>query len=100
MSVLGGPWQWVWRWLGLVLIPAGVAQAQDRQGPDLFVGLDRRLVAQRQADGILAINRSRCGKLELEQWLARDGDPGFVAQILKRAGFKYDCSRCISKLDK
>lgn len=104
MIVLGGLWlclwQKLWRWFGLVLILSGVAQAQDRQRPDLLVGREVRLVALRQADGKLAINRGRRAKFELEQWLAHEGDPRSVAQIQNRAGFKCDSSGCISTLEK
>ena len=102
LIVMGGLWlclwQRAWRWLGIVLIAAGIAYAPFQPRPNLLVGRDGKLVALRDGHGQFNIIYGRRTKFELEQWLAHDGDNRQPSDIRNKAGFRCDRTGCTARL--
>jgi competence protein ComEC len=100
LMVLGGLWfaLWrrQWRWLGLILVAAGVAVAPTARHPDVLVGRDGRLVAVRGDDGLLSAKGARGASFELERWLENDGDGRPAQAVLAGRAFNCDDAGCIA----
>lgn len=66
-------WRGRWRAWGLVGVACGLVLAVLTPRPDVLVSADGRLVAVRQGDGALAVNRPRTLRFIQSIWAERDG---------------------------
>ena len=80
---LGGVWLCLWRtrWrlVGVPVILLGLASIGTISGPDVLVADDARLIAVRDADGLLEVSKARASKLTRETWLRRAGQQDAAA---------------------
>lgn len=66
-------WRQAWRWLGVGAIAAGIAAIAFVKPPDILVDGQGRLMATRQADGLMAVSTAKGARFEREAWLRRTG---------------------------
>lgn len=104
MVALGGIWTafWRrrWRWLGVLLICAGLTAAHFADRPDVLVARDGETVALRMADGRLGFLRQPQDDYAAEIWLRRDGDARAVSEAIANGeqGVRCDELGCIAML--
>jgi competence protein ComEC len=92
-------WRRSWRWLGLVLVAAGVVLAYSDHGPDVLIGRDGQTVAIRTATGRLAFVRWPHDGYAASEWLKRDGDGRQVGDAVATPsdGVRCDSDGCIAR---
>ncbi len=100
--ITGGLWLLLWRerprWIGFVVIAAGLAMAPLTPHPDILVGRDGHLVAARNQDGRLMAMAAPQSAFELSRWLEHDGDARPVKDAAVANGFSCDASGCLTRV--
>jgi ComEC/Rec2-related protein len=93
------------RWLALPFAACGLWLLIDRPLPEILISEDGRLVGVRQADGALAINRSRPNGFTVEDWqratlatrLVKPASSATEENADRGDGFVCDDSTCIAQ---
>jgi competence protein ComEC len=77
MTTLGGAWLCLWqaRWrlAGIPLIVCGLASIATVRTPDVLIAGDAKLIAVRDAGGLLQVSSPGTARLTRETWLRRAG---------------------------
>ncbi|WP_088342504.1 MULTISPECIES: ComEC/Rec2 family competence protein [Rhodomicrobium] len=89
-------WRGRWRWAGLAAVGAGLALAPFGERPDIWIEREGKIVAIRDAKGLIATGDSRKATYSLERWMEADGDlrPAKAARGSKL--FQCDGQSCIA----
>ncbi|MEG9883099.1 MAG: ComEC/Rec2 family competence protein [Hyphomicrobiales bacterium] len=87
-------WRETGRIIGVLPIMLGVVLALTSQRPDVLIGRKARIVAMRNAAGLLALTTSRSEHYTARQWLRADGDAASPDIAAVRSGFSCDELAC------
>jgi len=81
-AMLGGIWIYFWRagwrWLGIILVAAGMATAFSYQPPDIYISGDAKHVAVRLDDGKMAMIRGRATSVSAQSWARAALESGYM----------------------
>jgi competence protein ComEC len=95
---LGGAWLCLWRqqwrYLGLILVGAGMLMAVRGEAADVLIGREGTPVAIRLGTGELSALPGKGGAFDLAQWLEADADGRDVGMLRSGAGFRCDGVGC------
>ena len=86
------------RWSGALLAVLCVILAWRTPRPDILVSHDARMVAVRDADGLLRVIRNGRDDFVLRAWLAADGDARDPADDTLAHGTRCDEQGCVARL--
>ncbi len=82
LAVLGGIWVYFWktgwRWLGLLVVIAGMSTAFGYVPPDMFVSADGKRVAARLDDGKMAMIKGRADTVTAQAWARAAIEQGYM----------------------
>jgi competence protein ComEC len=100
LIIAGGLWLIIWtgrwRWWGLAAVGAGLAFAPFGERPDIWVDREGKLVAIRNADGLIETTKSRKASFSLERWMEADGDNRPIADVRGSKAFQCDEASCVA----
>ena len=86
------------RWTGAALVTLCIVFAWMAPRPDILVSADARMVAVRDAGGLLRVMASRRDGFALREWLAADGDARTDKDESLAEGIRCDQSGCVARL--
>jgi competence protein ComEC len=91
-ATLGGAWlclwQTRWRLAGIPVLVLGLASIATARTPDVLISGDAKLIAVRDAGGLLQVSSARAARLTRETWLRRAGQE--EAETWPKGGISAD----------
>ncbi len=100
LIVAGGLWLIIWagrwRWMGLAAIGLGLAIAPFGGRADVWVDREGKLVAIRNAEGLIETPPTRKAGFSLERWMEADGDGREASEARGGRAFQCDDSSCVA----
>lgn len=88
-------WGQKWRYWGLAIFALGLALAPGMRRPDILIDREGKVMAVRNAQGLLTAPPGRKGSYSLERWLEADGDARKAKDAARGEAFRCDGLSCV-----